>query len=71
MKIYTKIVIDIATDKIICEESYEYDGPVARCDMSPDIEVPGPTEEERKAAAEQAKQLEIQTRMLQEMERER
>ena len=31
MKIYTKVVIDIETGKMLDEESYEYDGPIAEC----------------------------------------
>ena len=34
MKIYTKLVIDMATDKILEEESFEYNGPVAQCGSS-------------------------------------
>ena len=34
MKIYTKLVIDMTTDKILEEESFEYNGPVARCGSS-------------------------------------
>jgi hypothetical protein len=30
-KIYTKVVIDMATSTVIEEESYEHDGPVAEC----------------------------------------
>lgn len=35
MKVITKCVIDIASNKVIDEESYEYDGPVAYCGGSP------------------------------------
>jgi len=31
MKIYTKLVIDMTTDQILEEESFEYNGPVAQC----------------------------------------
>ena len=34
MKIYTKLVIDMTTDKILEEESFEYSGPVAHCGSS-------------------------------------
>jgi hypothetical protein len=34
MKIYTKLVIDMATDKILIEESFEYNGSVAHCGSS-------------------------------------
>jgi len=34
MKIYTKVVIDMATDKVLEEESFEYNGPVAQCGSS-------------------------------------
>jgi hypothetical protein len=34
MKIYTKLVIDMATDKVLEEESFEYNGPVAQCGSS-------------------------------------
>ena len=34
MKIYTKLVIDMTTDKILEEESFEYSGPVAECGSS-------------------------------------
>ena len=34
MKIYTKLVIDMTTDKILEEESFEYNGPVAHCGSS-------------------------------------
>ena len=34
MKIYTKLVIDMTTDKILEEESFEYNGPVAYCGSS-------------------------------------
>ena len=34
MKIYTKLVIDMITDKILEEESFEYSGPVAQCGSS-------------------------------------
>ena len=34
MKIYTKLVIDMTTDKILEEESFEYSGPVAQCGSS-------------------------------------
>jgi len=32
VKIYTKIVIDMASMEVVDEESYDYHGPVARCD---------------------------------------
>ncbi len=32
MKVYTKVVIDIATGQIIERECYDYEGPVALCD---------------------------------------
>lgn len=31
MKIYTKVIVDIETNKIVEEESYEYSGPIAQC----------------------------------------
>jgi len=31
MKVYTKIKIDIATGQTLAEESFDYEGPVARC----------------------------------------
>jgi hypothetical protein len=31
MKVYTKLVIDMTTDEILEEESFEYNGPVAQC----------------------------------------
>jgi len=31
MKIYTKLVIDMTTDQILEEESFEYSGPIAQC----------------------------------------
>jgi hypothetical protein len=31
MKIYTKLVIDMTTDQILEEESFEYNGPVSQC----------------------------------------
>lgn len=34
MKIYTKLVIDMTTDKVLEEESFEYNGPVAQCGSS-------------------------------------
>ena len=34
MKIYTKLVIDMTTDKILEEESFEYSGPIAQCGSS-------------------------------------
>jgi len=34
MKIYTKLVIDMTTDKILEEESFEHNGPVALCGSS-------------------------------------
>ena len=34
MKIYTKLVIDMTTDEILEEESFEYSGPVAQCGSS-------------------------------------
>ena len=34
MKIYTKLVIDMTTDKILEEESFEYNGPIAQCGSS-------------------------------------
>ena len=34
MKIYTKLVIDMTTDKILEEESFEYSGSVAQCGSS-------------------------------------
>jgi hypothetical protein len=34
MKIYTKLVIDMATDEILEQESFEYNGPVAQCGSS-------------------------------------
>jgi hypothetical protein len=34
MKIYTKLVIDMTTDEILEEESFEYNGPVAQCGSS-------------------------------------
>lgn len=32
MKIYNKVVIDMKTNKVIEEDSFEYDGPLALCD---------------------------------------
>ncbi len=34
MKIYTKLVIDMTNNNIIEEESYDYSGPIARCDRA-------------------------------------
>jgi hypothetical protein len=34
MKIYTKLVIDMTTDEILEQESFEYNGPVAQCGSS-------------------------------------
>jgi hypothetical protein len=34
MKIYTKLVIDMATDEILEQESFEYNGPIAQCGSS-------------------------------------
>jgi hypothetical protein len=34
MKIYTKLVIDMATDEILEQESFEYNGPIAKCGSS-------------------------------------
>ena len=34
MKIYTKLVIDMATDEVLEQESFEYNGPVAQCGSS-------------------------------------
>ena len=34
MKVYTKLVIDMTTDEILEEESFEYNGPVAQCGSS-------------------------------------
>ena len=34
MKIYTRLVIDMNTDKILEEESFEYNGPIANCGSS-------------------------------------
>jgi len=34
MKIYTKLVIDMTTDQILEEESFEYNGPIAQCGSS-------------------------------------
>ena len=34
MKIYSRLVIDMATDKVLEEESFEYNGPVAQCGSS-------------------------------------
>jgi hypothetical protein len=34
MKIYTKLVIDMITDEILEQESFEYNGPVAQCGSS-------------------------------------
>ena len=31
MKVYTEIIINMNTNKIISEESYNYDGPVDKC----------------------------------------
>ena len=31
MKIYTRVVLDMATSEILEADSYEYDGPVAEC----------------------------------------
>jgi hypothetical protein len=34
MKIYTKLVIDMTTDEILEQESFEYNGPIAQCGSS-------------------------------------
>lgn len=34
MKIYTRLVIDMSTDKILEEESFDYNGPIAECGSS-------------------------------------
>jgi hypothetical protein len=31
MKVYTHLVIDMNTDEVLHEESYNYEGPVAQC----------------------------------------
>lgn len=65
MKIYEKIVIDIASGEVIEEKSYEYSGPIAEA-KGTKVKVPGPTPEERSL---QRQQLEIlrQQRAEQEM----
>jgi hypothetical protein len=46
MKIYTKLVWDMASGDLLHEESFDYDGPVAQCK--------GATREEKDLAAQQA-----------------
>lgn len=45
MKVYTKIVLDMADGRILEEESYEYDGPVAEAKGT--VNVPPPSAEEK------------------------
>ena len=33
MKIYSRVVIDIDSGRIVAEESFDYQGPIARCDL--------------------------------------
>lgn len=67
MKIYNKVVIDMATDRIITEDSFEYFGEVAYCDSggSTSIKYPAPTEQE---LALQQMQLDLLTRQGEEAE---
>ncbi|MCX8125813.1 MAG: hypothetical protein N3E40_01535 [Dehalococcoidia bacterium] len=37
MKVYSKLVLDIETGKVLEEESFEWDGPVAKCDFGGDV----------------------------------
>ena len=67
MKIYNKIVIDIATDRIVAEDSFEYFGEVAYCDSggSTSVKYPAPTEQE---LALQQMQLDLLTQQGEEAE---
>ncbi len=59
MKIYEKVVIDIESGDVLQEESYEYDGPMAMCDFSPDVNVPPPPPKSETELEMERKQLQL------------
>lgn len=56
MKIYNKLVIDIISNEILYEDSYNYLGEVAECKGGTSVSAPGPSPQEIKM---QSRQLEI------------
>ena len=42
MKIYTRVVIDMATSEVLEADSYEYDGPLAECKGGKKPKTPDP-----------------------------
>ena len=66
MKVYNKIVIDMATDRIVAEDSFEYFGEIAYCGGGgTSVSYPKPTEQE---VALQQMQLDILTQQQKETE---
>jgi len=66
MKIYNKVVIDIATGEVIEEDSYEYTGEICHLGGGK-VEVPGPTPQETALQQQQLEMLKWQQSMLQDM----
>lgn len=60
MKIYNKVVIDMTTNEVIKEDSFEYEGQVEQCKGSTKVQAPQPSAQERALQAEQLKILQTQ-----------
>lgn len=67
MKIYNKVVIDMTTNEVIKEDSFEYEGQVEQCKGSTKVKVPQPSSQERALQAEQLKILQTQQAESEEM----
>ena len=68
MKVYSKLVIDIETGKILEEKSFEYSGPVALAGGG-DVRVPEESVEQRAARTEQTEMIQFQRQLLEEQVR--
>lgn len=70
-RIYTYVKIDISTGRVLDATWYDYDGPIALCDFSPDITVPppppvpAPSPEEVELTRQLLAQSKLQTEILQ------
>jgi hypothetical protein len=61
MKVYTKIKINMITNQIVEENSFEYQGEIAKCKGGTTVEAPKPTAEEIALQQEQLKILQTQS----------
>ena len=69
MKIFSKVIIDIASGRTLSADWQEYHGPIAKC-KSPKVTVPGPSQQEKDLQQEQTEILRQQRTILTEQTRQ-